>query len=288
MKYELRHAGRLAGAIAMAALLSLPGAAFAQSLRTNEGVNGAYSTANMISGIVQSSNRNLNYITVRDQATGQNVKIDVRQMDTRQSLDVWRLRAGDSVVVNGGWANRDTFQANRINFPSMQQNGSMQNGAYNNPNGLTGVVQSSNRDLNYITVRDQATGRDVKIDVRRMDTRQSVNVWKLHNGDTVFVNGGWANNNTFQANRISFPTYNPMTSATGSANLVTGTVDSVNRDLNYVTIRNDATGQIVKVDVRSMDTRQSVNVWQLHPGDRITVNGGWEKNDTFRASSVNF
>jgi hypothetical protein len=282
MKHELRSAGRLAGALAMAALLSLPGAAVAQSLRTGAGVDGSYSTANMLRGIVQSSNRDLNYITVRDQATGQNVKIDVRKMDARQSVDVWRLRAGDRIVVNGGWENRDTFQASRVNFSSMQQSSAI------NPNGLTGVVQSSNRDLNYITVRDQATGRNVKIDVRKMDTRQSVDVWKLRNGDTIFVNGGWSNSDTFRANRVNFPTYQPMTSAAGSANLVTGTVDGVNRDLNYVTIRNDATGQMVKIDVRSLNTRQSVNVWQLRPGDRITVNGGWEKNDTFRASTVNF
>lgn len=282
MQYELRNAGRLAGALAMAALLSLPGAAVAQSLRTGAGIDGVYSSANMISGIVQSSNRNLNYITVRNQATGQDVKIDVRQMDTRQSVDVWRLRAGDRIVANGGWENRDTFQANRVNFSTMQPSSAV------NPNGITGIVQSSNRKLNYITVRDQATGRNVKIDVRRMDTRQSVNVWQLRNGDTVFVSGGWSNSDTFQANRVNRSTYQPMTSATGAANLVTGTVDSVNRDLNYVTIRNDATGQMVKIDVRSMNTRQSVNVWQLRPGDRITVNGGWEKNDTFRASTVNF
>ncbi len=67
-------------------------------------------------GIVQSVNRHLHYITVRDQATGRMYKVDVRNMNTRQSVNVWRLRSGDRIVVNGGWENRDTFMADTVNF----------------------------------------------------------------------------------------------------------------------------------------------------------------------------
>jgi hypothetical protein len=65
-------------------------------------------------------------------------------------------------------------------------------------------------------------------------------------------------------------------------------VQSVHRDLNYVTVRDDATGASVKIDVRSMNTDHSVNVWRLRPGDHVSVNGGWENRDTFSANSVNY
>ena len=70
------------------------------------------------------------------------------------------------------------------------------------------------------------------------------------------------------------------------ANGVTGTVEDINRDLNYITIRDQATGQSVKVDVRNMDEKRSVNVWRARPGDHISVNGSWEKRDTFQANQV--
>lgn len=69
-----------------------------------------------MSAIVQSTNRHLNYLNVRDEATGQRLKIDVRHMDTRRSVNVWHLRAGDRIVVNGGWENRNTYDAQTVNF----------------------------------------------------------------------------------------------------------------------------------------------------------------------------
>ena len=71
------------------------------------------------------------------------------------------------------------------------------------------------------------------------------------------------------------------------AERLTGTVVSVNRRLNYITIRNDATRRNVKIDVRDMNTRRSVNVWRLRRGQRITVTGGWEDHNTFSARTVN-
>ena len=45
------------------------------------------------------------------------VKIDVREMDTRRSPNVWNLRAGDRITVNGSWApNHDRFQAEMVRF----------------------------------------------------------------------------------------------------------------------------------------------------------------------------
>jgi len=48
----------------------------------------------------------------------------------------------------------------------------------------------------------------------------------------------------------------------GSNGWLSGTVMSVNRRLNFVTIRDDASGVPIKIDVRSMDTKHSVNVWK--------------------------
>ena len=82
--------------------------------------------------------------------------------------------------------------------------------------------------------------------------------------------------------------YAPMTSGYSSPNTIIGTVENVNRDRNYFTVRDNATGQPVKIDVRDMDTRRSINVWNLRTGDRITVNGSWADRDRFKAEMVAF
>jgi uncharacterized protein DUF5666 len=261
-------------AFVVAALLCLPVASMA--------VTGSAVSANVLTGTVQSMNRDLNYFTIRDQS-GREMKIDVRNMDTAQSVKVWNLRPGDRVTVNGTWENGGTLRAFTVGYTNAAVIGGT-----SDPNTLFGTVDSVNRDLNFITVRDRATGRRVKVDVRRMDTRQSVNVWQLRAGDPIVATGGWTNRNRFQADRVSTQ---PMTSASAyanSANFVSGTVQSTNRDLNYLTVRDDLTGRLVKVDVRQMDTRHSVNVWKLRAGDRVSVNGSWENGETFQASTVSF
>jgi NMD protein affecting ribosome stability and mRNA decay len=247
------------------------------------GVAAAYDDATALTGTVVNVNRDLNYVTVRDDVTGKSFKIDTRSMNTRGSIDVWSLRAGDRVSATGGWSNSETFRADRVMPPTPR--------ALNRiANGITGTVESVNRDLNYITVRDDATGQSVKVDVRKMDARRSVNVWQLRNGDVVTVNGKWANKRgSFRADFVNFGNQSPMTSGYSSPNVITGTVETVNRDLNYVMVRDDATRQPVKIDVRDMDTRRSVNVWKLRTGDRITINGSWSADrDRFKAEMVGF
>ena len=264
-------------ALSIALLLCLPAAYAVTTTSTN-----------YLTGTVVSTNRDLNYFTIRDSQSDRDVKIDVRSMDTRQSLNVWNLRSGDRVAVNGGWSNNKTFRALNVNFANGR---GMATSAINDPNVLVGTVESRNRNLNYITVRDQ-NGRRVKVDVRRMDTRQSVNVWQLRAGDTIAVSGAWSNRNrnTFVANRVSNSNGDQsMTSGYGNnARMISGTVQSTNRDLNYVTVRDDATGTLVKIDVRRMDERHSVNVWRLRAGDRISANGSWSNRDTFQADTINF
>jgi hypothetical protein len=69
-----------------------------------------------MSGVVQNVNRHYNYLTLRMEGTGRQVRVDLRQMDTRESINVWRLRPGDRVNVTGGWAERGRFQADRVFF----------------------------------------------------------------------------------------------------------------------------------------------------------------------------
>lgn len=72
--------------------------------------------AGPMSAIVLSTNRHYNYLSVRDEATGRRFKVDVRSMDTRRSVNVWRLRPGDRIVVSGNWENRNTFDATTVSF----------------------------------------------------------------------------------------------------------------------------------------------------------------------------
>jgi hypothetical protein len=74
----------------------------------------------------------------------------------------------------------------------------------------------------------------------------------------------------------------------GSTGWMSGTVIDTNRRLNFVTIRDDSSGLPMKIDVRNMDTKRSVNVWRTHRGDHITVNGSWENRDTFGATRVQY
>ena len=80
----------------------------------------------------------------------------------------------------------------------------------------------------------------------------------------------------------------PMYSSAPSSGVMTGVVQSRNRHYNYITVRDQVTNRLVKIDVRHMETRQSVNVWRLRPGDRVNISGGWENHDTFQADRVFF
>jgi hypothetical protein len=74
----------------------------------------------------------------------------------------------------------------------------------------------------------------------------------------------------------------------GTSGWMTGTVQSSNRHLGYLTIKEDRSGEFVKIDVRNMDRAHPVKVWNIRPGDRITINGAWEKRDTFNAARIEY
>jgi hypothetical protein len=113
-------------------------------------------------------------------------------------------------------------------------------------------------------------------------------------GDQVRI-GGVVAGDLVNADYVAFagePAYttDPMYRAVpfGSTGWMSGTVTSVNRRLNYITLRDDATGLPVKIDVRNMDTKHSVNVWRARTGDHISVNGSWENHDRFNAGRIQY
>jgi hypothetical protein len=72
----------------------------------------------------------------------------------------------------------------------------------------------------------------------------------------------------------------------GQSGWLSGTVTRLHQHYGYLEFKDDATGLPMKVDVRKMDEKHSVNVWRAQPGDHINVLGSWENRETFRADRV--
>lgn len=142
-------------------------------------------------------------------------------------------------------------------------------------------------------------GDQIRVELNHGSYTYFVPVATIHNrdvriGDRVRI-GGIVSGDQVTADYIAFtgepayatdPAYRSV--PFGSNGWMSGTVISANRRLNYITIRDDQSGLPVKIDVRNMDTRRSVNVWRTHPGDHISVNGSWSNRDTFGVSIVQY
>ena len=108
------------------------------------------------------------------------------------------------------------------------------------------------------------------------------------NGSLITVdNATWLGDRSYSPYSSSPYNGRPMYS-NGGPEQMGGVVQNVNRHYNYLTLRMEGTGRLVRVDLRQMDTRGSVNVWRLRPGDRINVTGGWEERGRFQADRVFF
>ena len=105
-------------------------------------------------------------------------------------------------LVNGEAVNADYFALE--GWPTYAHDPMYRDVPYGSRGWMSGTVVDTNRRLNFITVRDDATGNMFKIDTRAMDTKRSVNVWRTTVGDHVNVNGSWENHNTFRADRIQY------------------------------------------------------------------------------------
>ena len=75
-----------------------------------------YGSNGWMAGVVQRVDRHLGYLSIRDDQSGQTVKIDVRHMNLRRPVNVWGIRAGEHVTINGTWERRDTFDARQIEY----------------------------------------------------------------------------------------------------------------------------------------------------------------------------
>ena len=146
---------------------------------------------------------------------------------------------------------------------------------------ITGVTRVG--DMYQITVNNGAYTYDVPATMVSRDIRV---------GDQVRI-GGTITGNNVNADYIAFsgtpayardPSY--MTVPYGQSGWMSGTVTRLHQHYGYLEVRDDATGLPMKVDVRNMDEKRSVNVWRTQPGDHINVLGSWENRNTFRADRV--
>ena len=116
------------------------------------------------------------------------------------------IRVGDRVRI-GGIVSGDTVNADYVAFSDetgYATDPSYRAVPYGSIGWMSGTVMNVNRRLGYITIRDDASGLPVKIDVRKIDTKRSVNVWKTRSGDHISINGSWENRNTFEASRVQY------------------------------------------------------------------------------------
>lgn len=74
----------------------------------------------------------------------------------------------------------------------------------------------------------------------------------------------------------------------GQVGWLNGTVQRTDRHLGYLVIREDTTGRLLKIDVRHMNTHRPVYVWDLRPGDQMSVRGRWENAGLFDAYRIQF
>jgi hypothetical protein len=116
------------------------------------------------------------------------------------------LQVGDRVRI-GGFVNGDVVNADAIGWsgdPYFTTDPMYRGVPFGSTGWMSGVVESTNRHMGYVTVRDDSTGVDYKIDVRNMDRSRPINVWGLRAGDHITINGGWENRTTFNATRIEY------------------------------------------------------------------------------------
>ena len=123
----------------------------------------------------------------------------------------------------------------------------------------------------------------------------SVGARDLRVGSNVRISGLVAPNDVVNVDMLALPgeayyITDPHYTALpyGTNGWMTGIVQRVDRHLGYLTLREDVSGQVFKIDVRHMNLRKPVNVWGVRAGDRIAVNGSWEKADVFDAKRIEY
>ncbi len=71
-----------------------------------------------------------------------------------------------------------------------------------------------------------------------------------------------------------------------SDGLVSGIVERVDFRYGTMLLRDDRSGRIVNVDMRSTEYRRGLGLDDLHRGDRVTLTGSWDGGGLFRAYRI--
>ena len=51
-------------------------------------------------------------------------------------------------------------------------------------------------------------------------------------------------------------------------------------------LRDDRTGRLINVDMRTLSRNSRLDINDLRRGDRVTLNGDWSRNDKFQAYEI--
>lgn len=110
----------------------------------------------------------------------------------------------DQRVRFSGWVNRGNMQVENVTVLSGYERREDRRDERRDENWRRGRVEGINRRLNYLTIRDDESGRYIKVDVRHMDRERPIRVWDIRVGDHIRVRGNWENRDTFDAERIVY------------------------------------------------------------------------------------
>lgn len=156
----------------------------------------------------------------------------------------------------------------------------------------TGTITSMIREGNMYRMRLDSGSYDYLVPVSLVGSRA------LQPGDSVRL-GGYQNGAIVNVNLLAVPgeayyiatPNNALPYGTvpyGQTGWMSGTVQRLDRHLGYLVMREDTSGRMVKVDVRHINTHRPVYIWDLRPGDQMSVRGRWEAPGLFDAMRVQF
>ncbi|MGZ7080423.1 MAG: hypothetical protein ACXVJT_13500 [Thermoanaerobaculia bacterium] len=184
--------------------------------------------------------------------------------DSRHSDETFRGRDQGSVRQN-----RDSNEGNRT---------------YHNNERVTvqGRVQSFARERGGYRVRLDRDGYSYWIPDNRMRSGFSLRV-----GININLGG------VFRDNAIYVDTMDaPSGYDNGYRNdyyqngFIHGVIVRVDYRYRGLTLREERTGRLINVDMRTLSRRSRLDINDLRPGDRVTFNGDWSRNGKFEVYEI--
>jgi hypothetical protein len=113
---RVRLGGTVAGDNVNVDVLALPGEAYYNADPRYVPMPYPMASGGWMSGEVTKVDRHLGYLDLREDNSGAVVRIDARHMDTHRPFNVWNVKTGDRISVNGKWESRGNFDAARIEY----------------------------------------------------------------------------------------------------------------------------------------------------------------------------